>query len=95
LRVPPERFYPERRIIQTSGDIRRWKNAPEGGSVARIPYVEKEECISCGVCVETVPDVFRFDDDMKAEVFDPAGDTEATIQEAMDLCPVACIHWKG
>jgi ferredoxin len=44
--------------------------------------------------VETVPEVFRFDDDMKAEVFDPAGDTEQTIQEAMDLCPVACIHWR-
>jgi ferredoxin len=27
-------------------------------------------------------------------VFDPAGDTEQAIQEAMDLCPVTCIHWK-
>jgi ferredoxin len=62
--------------------------------MARIPYVVKEECISCGVCVDTVPTVFRFDDDTKAEVFDPAGDTEAAVQEAMDLCPVACIHWK-
>ena len=60
----------------------------------RIAYVVKEECISCGVCVDTVPTVFRFDDDMKAEVFDPEGDTEASIQEAMDLCPVTCIHWK-
>lgn len=42
--------------------------------MARIPYVLKEECISCGVCVDTVPTVFRFDDDMKAEAFDPAGD---------------------
>ena len=48
--------------------------------MARIPYVVKDECISCGVCVETVPEVFRFDDDMKAEVFDPAGDTEQSIQ---------------
>lgn len=59
----------------------------------RIPCVSREECISCGVCVETVPGVFRFDADMKAEAFDPAGDSEAAIQEAMDMCPVACIHW--
>jgi ferredoxin len=61
----------------------------------RVPYVEKDECISCGVCVEMVSNVFRFDEEMKAEVFDPAGDTEGKIQEAMDLCPVACINWKG
>jgi len=61
---------------------------------ARIPYVDKNECIGCGVCVETVPGVFRFDGDMKAEVFDPAGEPGENIQEAMDLCPVACIHWR-
>jgi ferredoxin len=62
--------------------------------MARIPFVVKEECISCGLCVDTVPTVFRFDDEMKAEVFDPEGDVESAIQEAMDMCPVTCIHWK-
>ncbi len=60
----------------------------------KIAFVDKEVCIGCGVCVDTVPTVFRFDADMKAEVFDPAGDAEAAIQEAIDLCPVTCIHWK-
>jgi ferredoxin len=63
-------------------------------SHSRVPYVEKDECISCGVCVEMVSNVFRFDDDMKADVFDSAGETEWKIQEAIDLCPMACIHWK-
>lgn len=62
--------------------------------MARVPYVVQEECTECGVCVENVPTVFRFDDFNKAEVFDPNGAGEAEIQEAMDLCPVACIHWK-
>jgi len=62
--------------------------------VAKIPYVDKEVCIGCGVCVDTVPTVFRFDADMKAEVFDPAGDSEEAIRDAMDLCPVSCIHWQ-
>jgi ferredoxin len=29
-----------------------------------------------------------------SEVHDPDGDAEEKIQEAMDGCPVACIHWK-
>jgi ferredoxin len=63
-----------------NANIRRKKNNVVGGSrVARIPYVLKEGCIRCGVCVDTVPTVFRFDDDMKADAFDPAGDTEQAI----------------
>ncbi len=62
--------------------------------MAKVPFVDKEACTSCGVCVDSVPTVFRFDADMKAEVFDPEGDTEAAIQEAIDSCPVSCISWK-
>lgn len=59
----------------------------------RVPLVNKAECTSCGVCVDTVPTVFRFDADNLAEAFDPDGADEASIQEAIDLCPVACISW--
>jgi ferredoxin len=62
--------------------------------MAKVPYVEKEECTSCNVCVDTVPGVFRMDDDNKAEVFDPSGADESEIQEAIDICPAACIHWR-
>ena len=58
-----------------------------------IPRVNKGECISCGVCVDTCPGVFRFDDDNLAEAYDPQGADAAAIQEAIDLCPVACIYW--
>jgi ferredoxin len=57
--------------------------------------VDQDECISCGLCIENVPEVFRFADSGKAEAFDPAGASEVTIQkEAIDVCPVSCIHWK-
>jgi ferredoxin len=67
---------------------------PGRRAMAKVPYVDKEVCTSCGVCVDNVPTVFRYDDDMKAEVFDPNGDTESSIQDAMDMCPVSCIHWR-
>jgi len=62
--------------------------------MAKVPYVNKDECTECGVCTDTLPTVFRMDDNNKAEAFDPNGASEVEIQEAMDLCPVACIIWQ-
>lgn len=57
-------------------------------------WVNQDECISCGICVEIVPDVFRFADNGKAEAYDPSGAGEQAIQGAIDSCPVSCIQWK-
>jgi ferredoxin len=62
--------------------------------MARTPYVDQDVCISCNLCVDTVPEVFRMNENDVAEVYDPAGADEEKIQEAMDACPVACIHWQ-
>jgi len=62
--------------------------------MGHVPRVNKGECISCGVCIDTVPTVFRFDGDNRAEVWDPDGAEAPAIQEAIDLCPVACIYWE-
>jgi len=36
------------------------------------------------------------DQDGKAECYDPDGATEDEIRgNAIDLCPVACIHWQA
>ncbi|HWI41367.1 MAG TPA: ferredoxin, partial [Verrucomicrobiae bacterium] len=57
-------------------------------------YVDQDVCISCTLCVNTVPEVFRMNDDDLAEVYDPQGAPEDRIQEAVDACPVNCIHWN-
>ena len=62
--------------------------------MSRTLYVDKDVCISCRLCVETVPEVFRMDENDLAEVFDPLGAPEMKIQEAIDGCPVNCIHWE-
>jgi len=62
--------------------------------MAKIPYVDQDACISCGLCADTVPEVFRMNDDNRAEVYDPAGASEKKIQEAVDGCPVSCIYWQ-
>lgn len=63
--------------------------------MAREPFVDQDLCISCGLCIDNLPSVFRFDDNNKAECYDPTGASEEEIQsEAIDICPVSCICWK-
>ncbi|KAF0221418.1 MAG: hypothetical protein FD174_556 [Geobacteraceae bacterium] len=62
--------------------------------MVRKPYVDQEVCVSCELCVETVPEVFRMNDDNLAEAYNPTGAPEEKIQEAVDACPVNCIHWE-
>jgi ferredoxin len=53
-----------------------------------------DECIACGLCVELCPAVFAQGDD-KPVIASPqvAPADEACAQEAIDSCPVSCIHW--
>jgi len=62
--------------------------------MAREAYVDKAVCISCEMCVNMVPNVFRMGDDGFAEVYDANGASEKDIQDAIDSCPVNCIHWQ-
>lgn len=62
--------------------------------MAKIPYVEQEECTGCGLCEDTCPEVFRLNYDGVSEVHDPEGVSEEEIQEVIDTCPVECILWK-
>ncbi|MGD0828327.1 MAG: ferredoxin [Desulfobaccales bacterium] len=60
----------------------------------RFPYIVEEECIACGTCEELCPEVFRLNEGRGfAQVINPGGASEDKIQEAIDACPVQCIHW--
>ena len=64
--------------------------------MARNVSIDEDECIGCGTCEEICPQVFRLDAKTeKAEVIQPQGGPENLIQEAIDNCPVDCIHWDS
>jgi ferredoxin len=52
----------------------------------------EDTCTSCGLCVDTCPDVFEMGDDMAQVLVDevPAGHEEAA-QQAADECPAEAI----
>lgn len=63
--------------------------------MARTIVIDEEECIGCGTCEEICPEVFKLNDKTdKAEVVDPKGAPEDQIEEAIEACPVECIHWE-
>lgn len=55
--------------------------------------LDRDGCISCGLCPSICPDVFRMADDGVAEVYRADVPTEAEEQavEAQESCPVSVI----
>jgi len=55
--------------------------------------IDREGCISCGLCAELCPKVFRMADDGLAEAYtDPVPEAEEKAAvEAQESCPVSVI----
>ncbi|MFH0809277.1 MAG: ferredoxin [Pseudomonadota bacterium] len=63
--------------------------------MAKHPVIDADVCIACGTCQEICPETFQVNDTAgHAEVINPSGCPEETLREAMDSCPVQCIHWE-
>ncbi|KAJ6830979.1 putative protein CAJ1 [Iris pallida] len=58
-------------------------------------FVDEFSCIGCKNCANVAPDVFQIEEDFgRARVCSQSGNP-ALIQEAIDTCPVDCIHWTS
>jgi ferredoxin len=58
--------------------------------------VDQEVCTGCGLCVETCPQVFGWEDDKAVATMDPvAWEFEESCQDAADTCPVDAIIIEG
>lgn len=62
--------------------------------MARKFYIDEDECIGCGACVDCCPDVFSLNEDNIAEITNADGGSEEEIQDAIDACPSECILWE-
>jgi ferredoxin len=68
---------------------------PELGGVWRQKgvFVDENICIGCKNCTHVATNTFYIEPDYgRARVFNQDGDLEELIEEAMDTCPVNCIH---
>lgn len=57
-------------------------------------YVDEITCIGCKHCAHVARNTFYIEEDYgRSRVMRQDGDPEDVIQEAIDTCPVDCIHW--
>jgi len=69
---------------------------PELGGVLRQKgvYVDEITCIGCKHCAHVAGNTFYIEPDYgRSRVVRQDADSEDIIQEAIDTCPVDCIHW--
>ncbi|MCS6812322.1 MAG: ferredoxin [Cyanobacteria bacterium] len=69
---------------------------PELGGIVRQRgvYVDEVTCIGCKHCAHVARNTFYIEPDYgRSRVIRQDGDAEHVIQEAIDTCPVDCIHW--
>ncbi|RVW32950.1 Chaperone protein dnaJ C76, chloroplastic [Vitis vinifera] len=58
-------------------------------------FVDEFSCIGCKNCANVAPDVFGIEEDFgRARVYSQCGKPEL-VQQAIDSCPVDCIHWTS
>ncbi len=57
-------------------------------------WVDEAVCIGCRYCAHVAGNTFLVEPDWgRSRAIRQDGDSTETIQEAIDTCPVDCIHW--
>uniref|UniRef100_A0ACD5T891 Uncharacterized protein n=1 Tax=Avena sativa TaxID=4498 RepID=A0ACD5T891_AVESA len=58
-------------------------------------FVDEFTCIGCKICANVCPNVFEIEEDFgRSRAYSQTGCAEI-IQDAIDSCPVDCIHWTS
>ena len=59
-------------------------------------WVDEAVCIGCRYCAHVACNTFVVEQNYgRSRVIRQDGDSTERIQEAIDTCPVDCIHWVG
>ena len=76
--------------IETSG----WEPVLGGKLAEKAVWVDESRFIGCQYCVHVASNTFKVDEfHGRSRAIRQDGDNVDVIQEAIDTCPVDCIHW--
>jgi len=77
-----------------SNDISGFEPVLGGELREKAIWVDEAACIGCQYCVHVATNTFIVDEDLgRARVIRQNGDNIEVVKEAMDTCPVDCMHW--
>jgi len=54
--------------------------------------IDRDVCMGSGMCIVYAPGTFEHDDETKAVVIDPAGDSLDAIRTAVEACPTGALR---
>ncbi|MEM7770833.1 MAG: ferredoxin [Cyanobacteria bacterium P01_E01_bin.6] len=93
--APKTGFEPELGGYLRSSEDRTGFEPELGGAVRQKGvYVDEVTCIGCKHCAHVARNTFYIEPEHgRSRVVRQDGDIEDVIQEAIDTCPVDCIHW--
>jgi len=75
-------------------EISGWEPVLGGQLSEKAVWVDEAKCIGCQYCVHVASNTFMVDDfHGRSRAMRQDGDSSDVIQEAIDTCPVDCIHW--
>ena len=67
---------------------------PGDSTAQQMVFVDEITCTGCTWCAAVARSTFRMDDSYgKARAYQQGEDVYEAIEEAIDVCPAACIHW--
>ena len=77
-----------------SNDISGFEPVLGGELREKAVWIDESACIGCQYCVHVATNTFIVDEDIgRARVIRQNGDNLEVVQEAIDTCPVDCMHW--
>ena len=77
-----------------SNDISGFEPVLGGELREKAVWIDESACIGCQYCVHVATNTFIVDENYgRARVIRQNGDNLEVVQEAMDTCPVDCMHW--
>ena len=77
-----------------STDISGFEPVLGGELREKAVWVDESACIGCQYCVHVATNTFFVDENYgRARVIRQNGDNVEVVQEAIDTCPVDCMHW--
>ncbi|MEN9767573.1 MAG: ferredoxin [Vulcanococcus sp.] len=82
--------------VPSAAPVERSGKEPVLGGALRqkAVWVDEVVCIGCRYCAHVAANTFVVEADWgRSRAIRQDGDSTETIQEAIDTCPVDCIHW--
>ncbi len=77
-----------------SNDISGFEPVLGGELREKAVWIDESACIGCQYCVHVATNTFIVDENYgRARVIRQNGDNLEVVQEAIDTCPVDCMHW--